>query len=141
LDDDVYALPTSTTPAHDTTTSCIASDEVIEQVDSPEIQRSHNHAHSPFLPPDSNAKKKHSNVDVDDGQPSTRNTKRVKRADSNVSLRDFLLEEREKREEFQGLMLLQMEKGNSQFERSLETTQSFQNNFLAILARAFNKGA
>ena len=84
-------------------------------------------------------KKKHSNADVNDGQPSTCNTKHVKRADSNINLHDFLLEEREKREEFQGLMLLQMEKGNSQFERSLENTQNFQSDFLAILACAFDK--
>jgi len=37
-------------------------------------------------------------------------------------------------------MMRLMEKGNSQFERSLENTQKFQNNFLAILARAFDKG-
>ena len=159
----------SSTPAHSRT----ASVEIIEDVDSPEIQRSRYRAHSPFLPPDTDfspeeleeaaviqkklekaipvkrlivksessaTKKKHSNADVNDGQPSTRNTKCVKRADSNINLHDFLLEEREKHEEFQGLMLSQMEKGNSQFERSLENTQNFQNNFLAILARAFDKG-
>ena len=37
------------------------------------------------------------------------------------------------------MMLSQIEKGNALFERSLENTQNFQNNFLAILARAFDK--
>jgi hypothetical protein len=158
----------SSTPSHSRTSSV----EIIEQVDSPEIRRSHYRAHSPFLPPDvefppdelkevaiikkklenaipvkrlvmkseSSATKKRVNSDVDDGQPSTRNTKRVKKADSNINLHDFLLEERAKREEFQGRMLSQIEKGNAQFEKSLENTQNFQNSFLAILARAFDNG-
>ena len=78
-------------------------------------------------------KKKHSNVDVEDGQPSIHNTKCIKRADSNINLHDFLLEEREKRKQFQGMMLVQMEKGNTQFKKSLENTQNFQNSFLVIL--------
>ena len=45
-----------------------------------------------------------------------------------------------KGEEFQGRMLLQIEKGNAQFEKSLENTQNFQNSFLAILACAFDNG-
>ena len=89
---------------------------------------------------ESSATKKHVNSDVDDGQPSTRNTKRVKKAYSNINLHDFLLEERVKCEEFQSRMLLQIEKGNAQFEKSLENTQNFQNSFLAILAHAFDNG-
>jgi hypothetical protein len=38
------------------------------------------------------------------------------------------------------MMLAQMEKGNTQFKKSLENTQNFQNGFLAILTHAFDKG-
>jgi hypothetical protein len=158
----------SSTPSHSRTSSV----EIIEQVDSSEIRRSHYCAHSPFLPPnvdfspdelkevalikkklenaipvkrlvmklESSAMKKRVNSDVNDGQPSTCNTKRVKKADSNINLHDFLLKERAKREEFQGRMLSLIEKGNAQFEKSLENTQNFQNSFLVILARAFDNG-
>ncbi|KIM77606.1 hypothetical protein PILCRDRAFT_91045 [Piloderma croceum F 1598] len=119
LDDDAHALPTSTTPAE--TQKAIPVKRLIIRSES------------------SATKKKHSNADVNDGQPSTHNTKCIKRADSNINLHNFLLEEREKCEEFQGLMLLQMKKGNSQFERSLKNTQNFQNDFLAILACALIK--
>ena len=86
------------------------------------------------------ATKKHVNSDVDDGQPSTCNTKHVKKANSNINLHDFLLEERAKHEEFQGRMPSQIEKGNAQFEKSLEDTKNFQNSFLAILACDFDNG-
>jgi hypothetical protein len=89
---------------------------------------------------ESSATKKRVNSDIDDGQPSTRNTKCVKKADSNINLHNFLLKERAKCEEFQGRMLLQIEKGNAQFKKSLENTQNFQNSFLAILAHAFDNG-
>ena len=84
--------------------------------------------------------KKRVNSDVNDGQPSTCNTKCVKKADSNINLHDFLLKERAKHEEFQGRMLSQIEEDNAQFEKSLENTQNFQNSFLAILAHAFDNG-
>lgn len=64
--------------------------------------------------------------------PPPRNSKRVR----SFNLQGFLEEERERREEFQGKMLLQIEKGNDQFAKSADNTKAFQTDFLTLLARA-----
>lgn len=86
-------------------------------------------------PKASSKKQANRNSDSED-TPPTRNTKRVRKSNS-FNLQNFLEEEREKREGFQDKMLTEIEKGNDQFAKSIENNKTFQNDFLALMAKAF----
>ena len=120
-----------------TATSCMATD-THAATDSHTCTATESESESASCP--TTSKKKHSSPIDDDIKLSTQNTKCIKKV-SSFDLHKFMVEEREKWEEFQGKMLSEMEKGNALFVKSLESTQAFQNNFLDILHGAFANGS
>jgi hypothetical protein len=85
------------------------------------------------------SKKRAQDDDSDaENTPLPRNSKRV-RQNKSFDVQNFLLEERDLRNEFQDKMLRQMRHSNMEFHKSAENTRAFQTEFLGLLRDVFPK--
>ncbi|KAJ6629024.1 hypothetical protein B0H10DRAFT_1939923 [Mycena sp. CBHHK59/15] len=83
------------------------------------------------------SKKRTKDDDSDaENTPSARKTKHVRR-DASFDQKEFLMEERERRDKFDNKLLREVRQGNAEFCKAADDTRSFQTEFLGFLRDVF----